>query len=94
MKPDAMKKIPSFSLDHDGMKKGLYKGMVCRGITTWDLRFKEPNGGDYITPKALHSVEHILATVLRNSDKKRQHRLFRPHGLPHGILSSDRRSRI
>lgn len=89
--PDTMKKIPSFSLDHDGMKKGLYKGMVCRGITTWDLRFKEPNGGDYVTPKALHSVEHILATVLRNSDKKDSIVYFGPMGCRTGfyLLTAD-----
>ena len=38
----------------------------ANGITTFDLRFKTPNAGDYITPKALHTIEHLLATVLRN----------------------------
>ena len=85
MKADDMEKIPSFSLDHDELKKGLHKGMVCRGVTTWDLRFKTPNGGDYISPKALHSVEHMLATVLRNSDKKDDIIYFGPMGCRTGF---------
>ena len=92
MKADDMEKIPSFSLDHDELKKGLHKGMVCRGVTTWDLRFKTPNGGDYISPKALHSVEHMLATVLRNSDKKDDIIYFGPMGCRTGfylLLSGD-----
>ncbi len=91
MTPETMEKIPSFALDHDGMKCGLYRGMVCRGIATWDLRFKRPNGGDYITPKALHSIEHILATVLRNSDKKENIVYFGPMGCRTGfyLLTAD-----
>ena len=91
MTPEPMEKIPSFALDHDGMKCGLYRGMVCRGIATWDLRFKRPNGGDYITPKALHSIEHILATVLRNSDKKENIVYFGPMGCRTGfyLLTAD-----
>ena len=85
MKADDMEKISSFSLDHDELKKGLHKGMVCRGVTTWDLRFKTPNGGDYISPKALHSVEHMLATVLRNSDKKDDIIYFGPMGCRTGF---------
>lgn len=91
MTPETMEKIPSFTLDHDGMKCGLYRGMVCRGIATWDLRFKRPNGGDYIMPKALHSIEHILATVLRNSDKKENIVYFGPMGCRTGfyLLTAD-----
>ncbi len=85
MKADDMERIPSFSIDHDELKKGLHKGMVCRGVTTWDLRFKVPNGGDYISPKALHSVEHILATVLRNSDKRDDIIYFGPMGCRTGF---------
>lgn len=40
------------------------------GVTTFDLRFKKPNAGDYISPDALHTIEHLMATVLRNSREK------------------------
>ena len=61
-----MQTIPSFQKDHDRLQKGLYAMTDANGITTFDLRFKTPNAGDYITPKALHTIEHLLATVLRN----------------------------
>ena len=61
-----MKKIPSFSKDHDKLLPGLYKCGESHGVATWDLRFKKPNAGDYIAQPALHTTEHVLATVLRN----------------------------
>ena len=61
-----MKRIPSFSKDHDKLSPGLHKCGVSHGVTTWDLRFKKPNAGDYIEQRALHTKEHVLATVLRN----------------------------
>ena len=61
-----MQTIPSFQKDHDKLQKGLYAMTDANGITTFDLRSKTPNAGDYITPKALHTIEHLLATVLRN----------------------------
>ena len=63
-----MEKIPSFSKNHDLIEPGLYECGENHGVTTWDLRFKKPNAGDYITPAALHTVEHLLATTLRNSE--------------------------
>lgn len=59
--------------------------MEMHDVTTWDLRFKKPNGGDYISPKALHTVEHLLATVLRNSDEKDDMIYFGPMGCRTGF---------
>ena len=61
------------------------------GITTWDLRFKKPNAGDYITPKALHTVEHLLATTLRNSERGGDIIYFGPMGCRTGfyLLTTD-----
>lgn len=75
-----MDKIPSFQKDHNTLLPGLYKSMEMQGVTTWDLRFKKPNAGDYITPKALHTTEHLLATVLRNSARKDDIIYFGPMG--------------
>ncbi len=61
-----MKKIPSFEKDHDALQPGLHARTDANGITTFDLRFKKPNAGDYISPAALHSIEHLLATTVRN----------------------------
>ena len=56
-----------------------------RGVTTFDLRFKKPNAGDFITPDALHSIEHMLATVLRNSREKDNIIYFGPMGCRTGF---------
>lgn len=80
-----MDKIPSFSKNHDYLSCGLHKSMEMHGVITWDLRFKKPNAGDYITPKALHTVEHLLATTLRNSDKKDCVIYFGPMGCRTGF---------
>ena len=80
-----MDKIPSFSKNHDNLSCGLHESMEMHGITTWDLRFKKPNAGDYITPKALHTVEHLLATTLRNSSKKDCVIYFGPMGCRTGF---------
>jgi S-ribosylhomocysteine lyase len=46
---------------------------------------KKPNAGDYISPKALHTVEHLLATVLRNSAEKDNVIYFGPMGCRTGF---------
>jgi S-ribosylhomocysteine lyase len=80
-----MDRIPSFSKNHDELATGLHKSMEMSGVTTWDLRFKKPNAGDYITPKALHTVEHIMATLLRNSEEKDNIIYFGPMGCRTGF---------
>ena len=84
-----MKKIPSFSKNHDELKTGLHECGTSRGVTTWDLRFKTPNGGDYLPVAAMHTVEHLMATVLRNSGNGESD-LFRTYGLQNGLLLSHR----
>ena len=63
-----MERIPSFSKNHDLIKPGLYECGTSHNVTTWDLRFKKPNAGDYIEQKALHTIEHLAATILRNGE--------------------------
>ena len=80
-----MDKIPSFEKDHDSLTPGLYAQTDANGVTTFDLRFKKPNAGDYITPRALHTVEHLMATVLRNSRAKENIVYFGPMGCRTGF---------
>lgn len=75
-----MDKIPSFTKNHDLLSVGLHECGTVNGVTTFDLRFKKPNAGDYLSPEAAHSIEHILATVLRNSEKKDDVVYFGPMG--------------
>ena len=80
-----MERIPSFSKNHDTLSVGLHGCGISHGVTTWDLRFKKPNAGDYVSPKALHTVEHLIATILRNSDKKDDIIYFGPMGCRTGF---------
>ena len=75
-----MEKIPSFTKNHDKLAQGLHVCGTANGVTTWDLRFKKPNAGDYISPESAHSIEHILATILRNSAQKENIVYFGPMG--------------
>ena len=63
-----MKLIPSFQINHDILKKGIYISRIDDDITTYDIRMKEPNRGDYLTNSALHTIEHIFATYVRNTE--------------------------
>lgn len=64
-----MKTIASFTVNHDILEKGLYISRVDGDVVTYDLRMKKPNGGDYLSNGALHTLEHLLATFFRNSSR-------------------------
>jgi len=63
-----MKRIASFDVDHDKIKKGIYISRIDGDITTYDMRTRIPNAGDYMSNITMHSVEHMFATYVRNSD--------------------------
>ena len=62
-----MKTIASFTVDHDKLEKGMYISRIDGDAVTYDIRMKKPNGGDYLTNGAMHTFEHLFATVARNS---------------------------
>ncbi len=80
-----MERIPSFSKNHDELSTGLHLCGISHDVTTWDLRFKRPNGGDYLAVPAIHTIEHLIATVLRNSEKKDCVIYFGPMGCRTGF---------
>lgn len=65
-----MKKIPSFTIDHINLLRGIYvsrKDYVGDEIiTTFDIRMKEPNREPALGQGAIHTMEHLAATYLRN----------------------------
>ena len=63
-----MKKIASFTINHDLLRPGMYISRIDGDCVTYDLRMKTPNAGDYLDQKGLHTLEHLLATYLRNTD--------------------------
>lgn len=65
-----MKKIPSFTINHLCLLRGIYvsrKDTVGEEvITTFDIRMKEPNREPILGQGELHTIEHLAATYLRN----------------------------
>ena len=80
-----MERIASFSVDHDVLVPGLYLSRRDGHVTTYDLRFKKPNTGDLLSNAEMHSVEHIIATLLRNSEAKDAVIYFGPMGCQTGF---------
>ena len=62
-----MEKIASFMVDHTKLEPGIYLSREDRGVITYDLRFIKPNTPPFLSNKALHTIEHLCATHLRNS---------------------------
>lgn len=66
-----MEKIASFTIDHERLEPGVFVSRQDRTpsgdiITTFDIRMTRPNREEALTPKALHAMEHLAATFLRN----------------------------
>ena len=67
-----MKLIDSFQVDHTKIVPGIFvsrRDRIAGGwITTFDIRMKRPNAEPAVHPNAMHTIEHVVATYLRNSD--------------------------
>lgn len=66
-----MEKIASFRVNHLNLLRGIYlsrRDVTAEGsvITTFDIRMTEPNRQKALEPQALHAIEHLAATYLRN----------------------------
>lgn len=62
-----IRRISSFSVNHDFIDEGIYVSRIDGDITTYDMRTRKPNNGDYMDNITMHSVEHMFATYIRNS---------------------------
>ncbi len=80
-----MKKIASFAINHDLLRSGMYISRIDGDCVTYDLRMKTPNAGDYLDQKGLHTLEHLLATYLRNTDRSYQVIYIGPMGCRTGF---------
>lgn len=80
-----MRRIASFSVDHRKIKEGVYISRIDGDITTYDLRMRIPNSGDLISNSAMHSLEHMFATVVRNSEQGEDVIYFGPMGCQTGF---------
>ncbi|MBN2618998.1 MAG: S-ribosylhomocysteine lyase [Spirochaetales bacterium] len=92
-----MEKIPSFTVDHNKLLKGVYVSRQDRVgkeiLTTFDIRMKRPNLEPVIDVPALHTIEHLGATFLRNNSEWKDRVIyFGPMGCRTGnylILAGD-----
>lgn len=76
-----MEKIDSFKVDHTRLLRGIYtsrKDHLKNGdiVTTFDIRMKEPNREPAIGQAAIHTIEHLGATFLRNHQEWGNHVIY------------------
>ena len=80
-----MRRIASFSVDHDFIVPGIYLSRVDGDVTTYDLRTRVPNTGDLMDNATMHSVEHMFATMIRNGELGENVIYFGPMGCQTGF---------
>lgn len=80
-----IERITSFTVDHTKIVPGIYVSRIDGDITTYDLRFRRPNAGDYISNIAMHSLEHMFATYVRSSEIGASVIYFGPMGCQTGF---------
>lgn len=80
-----IEKIASFTVDHDLLTEGIYVSRIDGDITTYDLRTRVPNAGDYMDNLTMHSVEHMFATYVRASEIADKVMYFGPMGCQTGF---------
>ena len=64
---DNVRRITSFSVDHDFIGEGIYISRIDGDVTTYDMRTRVPNMGEYMDNLTMHSLEHMFATYIRSS---------------------------
>lgn len=80
-----MERIASFSINHDTLKKGLYVSRIDGDTITYDIRCAVPNCGVYLDNDGIHTIEHLFATYVRNSEYSNSIIYFGPMGCRTGF---------
>lgn len=92
-----MDKIASFTVNHLDLLTGVYVSRKdyagSQVITTFDLRITRPNAEPVMDTAAVHALEHLCATFLRNHEEWKSRVIyFGPMGCRTGcylILAGD-----
>lgn len=82
---ESIKKITSFTVDHRFIMPGIYVSRIDGDVTTYDMRTRRPNCGDYMDNVTMHSFEHMFATYVRNSEIADDVLYFGPMGCQTGF---------
>jgi S-ribosylhomocysteine lyase len=80
-----MKKITSFTIDHTKLIPGIYISRIDGDVVTYDLRVCRPNHPPFMEVPAIHTIEHIFATLARNSEMSDSIIYFGPMGCRTGF---------
>ncbi len=84
-----MEKIASFTVNHTNLYAGLYVSRRDEKnncpITTFDMRVTAPNREPVMDTPAIHTIEHLGATYLRNCVSKEDIVYFGPMGCRTGF---------
>ncbi len=80
-----MKKIASFTIDHTILPKGMYISRTDSNTITYDIRTRRPNVEPVMENGAIHTLEHLFATFVRNSAFSDEIIYFGPMGCRTGF---------
>lgn len=80
-----MEKIASFTIDHTILPKGMYLSRTDANTVTYDIRTRRPNVEEVMENGAIHTLEHLFATFVRNSDVSDKIVYFGPMGCRTGF---------
>lgn len=75
-----MKRIASFEVDHTVLLPGIYISRQDGDITTYDIRMRRPNVEEVLDNASIHTIEHLFATYVRNSEYAEKIIYFGPMG--------------
>ena len=82
---DQMERIDSFNVDHTKLLRGMYISRIDGDVVTYDIRTRRPNVEEVMENAAIHTVEHLFATYVRNSALKNNIIYFGPMGCRTGF---------
>ncbi len=80
-----MERIASFQINHDLLQPGMYLSRTDEDVVTYDVRFVRPNTPPFLPNGAMHTIEHLVATYVRNSPWKEHIIYFGPMGCRTGF---------
>ena len=80
-----MERIESFNVDHTKLMRGMYISRIDGNVVTYDIRTRRPNVEEVMETGAIHTVEHLFATFVRNSALKDNIIYFGPMGCRTGF---------
>lgn len=80
-----MEKIASFTIDHTILPKGMYLSRTDANTITYDIRTRRPNVEAVMENAAIHTLEHLFATFVRNSEVSDKIVYFGPMGCRTGF---------